>query len=135
MAPQDARDVNLGWRHVPVTADADALAMVGGYQNGGFFQVSNIGAPAEELLYDPVGLFNLGEVLRVVAATGVTGLVYAEELKHQQVRVIALYQCAGPRDKRMVDLIVVSDRRHRLDVPLPKCVNKVRNPHQLAVLA
>ena len=115
-----------------VPADADALPVVRRDQDCCAVQIADGVAPAQEFLDDAVALFDLGQVFGVVAASGVTGLVDAEQLQDEQVGVIALDDGPGPGGERVVDLVVVGDSGHGFDVGLAEGVHQVRDAHQLA---
>ncbi len=86
-APHEAGHISLLGTHVPVSADANTLPVVRGDQDSGVVQEAALFTPAQKLLDLAVGGLDLGQVLGVVAAPGVAGLIHAEQLQGQQVRV------------------------------------------------
>ena len=115
-----------------VPADADALAVVGGDEDRGVVEVAALAAPGEEGLDLRVGLLDLAQVLVVVAAARVAGLVDAQQLQHQQLGVVVEQGALRLRDQRVVDLVVVHDGGDRSHVVVPERIDEVRDADEAA---
>ena len=112
--------MDLGRAHVAVAADADALAVVGRDHHGRVVEVAALLAPGEEGFDLLVGDLDLAQVLRVVAAAGVAGLVDAEQLEHEQVGVFFGHDLLRARDEGVVDVVVVHHGGDGAHVSSPK---------------
>ena len=117
LAPPDARDEALGRGPVAVAADADALAVVGQHADGHAVEPAPaLGQPADERLELAVGRLDVLEVLVVVRAAHVAGLVDGERLHDEQVGVLGLDDLAGLVAQGAVDLVVGHHRGDARDL-------------------
>ena len=88
-APEDAGDARFAsgvmcpCPPMPIPCPWSAVTM-----HGGVLEESALPAPRQERLDLRVGLLDLREVLVVVGAARVAGLVHAEQLEHQQFGVV-----------------------------------------------
>ena len=134
-APREERHAPLRLGVVAVPADAAPLPVVGGDDDGRALEVALVAAPAEERLQQPVGLLDAFEVLGVVAAAGVAGLVDGQRLQHEQRGVLGPQHLARAGCERLVDLLVGGDGGDGADAALAEGVHEVRDADEPPALA